>query len=737
MAFVIAEGVVEVDARINETDIRRDSRRAGTQAGDVFSSSFARSIIRGVDREFGGGRVSSRLIPGLGRRGAFVQLGGESGRGFMDGFARNLFTPNPALLSAMRTGVPAVLSSPAGVAGAAVAAIFIGSFVSAVLASGALAALGGGLIGLGALGVAASEEVTVAWERMTLRIRSGFRESASGMIPFFEKAITTIGDFFVKNLQPKLKTIFDDIAPAIQPLVDSLLKTADKFLGGISGSIKDLVPTLSKMSEQLPRLGEAAARFVNTLIDHGPEIARAFEGIVDITVNVIDALDDIIVVGTKVFNFFVDFGNMMKGIFGENPNPFGPYLKGLKAVTEGGPLDKFIDDHFRWSGALKEVNVEAESTPGAFSRIKDALIGFAGELNVGNLSMSEAIGLAGSLRNALDALSGGALAARAAEREFEAAIDSANEALAANGATLDISTAAGRANQDALDNIAESAIASASATHELTGSQEAAIGKLREGREALINAARQMGLNQSAAEALADEILGIPSRWETQFPNNAPSARDKVEGLRKKIFDIPFLRGTTFSSNADRIRAGVDALQRAIDRLSGKTVNIHTNYTSSGSPPRQGNSPGNFNRFGNVYMAQHGLVAMSRSMLFGSGGRTLFGFREPGTGGEAFIARNANRGRSLDILSTAAAWHQAMVVPMEQMRTSMRSLAVSTGARGGDGARMSPMGIGPINVTVNGLDPAQARRTGEEIADEIGDRLFNRLGKAVLARGGR
>src|SRR5665647_3824366 len=47
------------------------------------------------------------------------------------------------------------------------------------------------------------------------------------------------------------------------------------------------------------------------------------------------------------------------------------------------------------------------------------------------------------------------LSERDAQRQFQAAIDDATAALETNGQTLDITTEAGRANQDALDGIAD------------------------------------------------------------------------------------------------------------------------------------------------------------------------------------------------------------------------------------------------------------------------------------------
>jgi len=71
------------------------------------------------------------------------------------------------------------------------------------------------------------------------------------------------------------------------------------------------------------------------------------------------------------------------------------------------------------------------------------------------------------------------------------------------------------------------------------------------------------------------------------------------------------------------------------------------------------------NRFGGVYEhAQSGLLR--EAAMFSPRTPARYAFAEPGTGGEAFVPKHGDYGRSMSILSQAAAWYGARVAPREQ-----------------------------------------------------------------------
>ena len=102
------------------------------------------------------------------------------------------------------------------------------------------------------------------------------------------------------------------------------------------------------------------------------------------------------------------------------------------------------------------------------------------------------------------------LSARDAARNYQAAIDAVGESIAKNGTTLDINTEQGRANQAALDAIANSGFAVVKANAANGDSQKSLQGNLTDTYNKLIAGAGQLGITGTAAQNLARDILKVP-----------------------------------------------------------------------------------------------------------------------------------------------------------------------------------------------------------------------------------
>lgn len=63
------------------------------------------------------------------------------------------------------------------------------------------------------------------------------------------------------------------------------------------------------------------------------------------------------------------------------------------------------------------------------------------------------------------------------------------------------------------------------------------------------------------------------------------------------------------------------------------------------------------NERGGAYMAAGGLASLTSGAVFPSTGSAMYGFAEPGTGGELFVPRNGDRQRGRDLLSIGAGWY--------------------------------------------------------------------------------
>lgn len=111
---------------------------------------------------------------------------------------------------------------------------------------------------------------------------------------------------------------------------------------------------------------------------------------------------------------------------------------------------------------------------------------------------------------------GEVLSLRDAQRGLESAYDAATDALNKNGPTLDITTEKGRANQAALDDIADSTwdlIDSMKATGSSSADLQSA---METNRAKFIAAAESMGMATGDAEALANQLGLIPGSVKAQ-----------------------------------------------------------------------------------------------------------------------------------------------------------------------------------------------------------------------------
>lgn len=103
--------------------------------------------------------------------------------------------------------------------------------------------------------------------------------------------------------------------------------------------------------------------------------------------------------------------------------------------------------------------------------------------------------------------------------------------MATNGTTLNINTAQGRANEAALDAVAESAKALASSTLEQTGSQERASAALATGRQTHIESLGAFGITGQAAENYADKLGLIPSSIKTTVAATTAQGQTDLDGF--------------------------------------------------------------------------------------------------------------------------------------------------------------------------------------------------------------
>lgn len=263
------------------------------------------------------------------------------------------------------------------------------------------------------------------------------------------------------------------------------------------------------------------------------------------------------------------------------------------------------------------------------------------------------------------------------------AVVSLNTALKDNGRSLSLNTTKGRANRAELNNAIKAAQASAEAKYTETGSVRAANRAYDAHLASLRRVLRQQGANAAALRA-AFRVAGRPS-----FASPAPQDSSSTIGFVKAKLGLGqaaanarnfFTWGRpTFDTNST---TGGDELNQLFTFLEQASGAAQARYAQTGSVKsatvlynqslgvlrgilgkagmRKTDIDKLLRTYGRITLASnatggvHG--GLTQAMALGAGD-TLYQWREPSTGGEAFVPKNGPRARSEQVLQTAAGWY--------------------------------------------------------------------------------
>lgn len=146
-----------------------------------------------------------------------------------------------------------------------------------------------------------------------------------------------------------------------------------------------------------------------------------------------------------------------------------------------------------------------------------------------------------SLISAQQEAAGIVLSAREAQRSYQESLDAAKKSLKENGKTLDEGTEKGRANQEALDGIAEKALKVAETMEKNGASQEKVQGSIKKARREFVDMATDMGMPIEKARDLADKLGLVPGNYKADIEVNTAAAEVQ---LRNFLADIESADGT-------------------------------------------------------------------------------------------------------------------------------------------------------------------------------------------------
>lgn len=186
------------------------------------------------------------------------------------------------------------------------------------------------------------------------------------------------------------------------------------------------------------------------------------------------------------------------------------------------------------------------------------------------------------LRKAFDKIIGPSMNLESAQRAVADAAQATTDTLLENGATLDINTAAGRANREAIQSQAEAALAQADAMVRNGATTAEATTFANNYRDSLVGQLEMLGLTKGEIDGYLTSLGLTPENVTTslELANNAV-VKEQLEGVLGQMEGVD--KGAIAEIQADIDNGQFDAATEKINNLPGKhTVLIGVASDNSG-----------------------------------------------------------------------------------------------------------------------------------------------------------
>jgi len=376
------------------------------------------------------------------------------------------------------------------------------------------------------------------------------------------------------------------------------------------------------LEPQLRRVFAAASRLVEPLVDGAfrgaenliPGVLRAIEN----AGPVIDAISDgIAALGDATGDVFSDLA--------DNADEGATALRAMFSIIEfgvravGGTVE-FLTELF---GLLDKIAlISSRNFDGLTNRINqtakagestDDLVERFRNLGIETRTTAEQVD---ALKTAFDELFGVQMTADEALIEYHQGLQDLNEELGKGAKTLSVNSEEGRKNRSAvldqievIKKIRDSRIAEGMSIEEADEKYGAHLESMRKSM-------LQTGYSKAEVDELIGSYKAIPKKVATTVTANTTPAMTAAVKLRQYLKNIP------------------DEVVNIAMRVTGQR-----NASAAASAIRKQYA----NRWGNIHHAETGLL--NQAAAWGAGD-TMYAFREPATGGEAFIPKNGDMDRS-------------------------------------------------------------------------------------------
>ncbi|MCX5119210.1 hypothetical protein OG992_18655 [Micromonospora sp. NBC_00362] len=217
-----------------------------------------------------------------------------------------------SIVSSLGSGL-STLAGPATFIGVIAAAALAGPLVGAALAGGILAAIGGGVIGLGIVALAGDPRLKSAATKLSTTIKDTLAKAAGPLLGTEQapgpllRAMETLQKLVVE-IGPSLEKMFAAIGPYIPGLAEGIADFVRAVMPGLLAAVQAAGPILEVIALNLGPLGQAVGNFLALMAALGPAAADALNVIFYLINHVIG------VAGNLIYALGAAFGGLFQWV---------------------------------------------------------------------------------------------------------------------------------------------------------------------------------------------------------------------------------------------------------------------------------------------------------------------------------------------------------------------------------------------------------------------------------------
>lgn len=310
----------------------------------------------------------------------------------------------------------------------------------------------------------------------------------------------------------------------------------------------------------------------------------------------------LLMLGPYVDTAVEKLGDLIHGTksLGATKDDLKAFDESFARLAQSGHADIAAAEFSRFSEALRATGMSAKQIAEVFPQYQASVAALKADQELAARSMGlfgeQAVATktkldaqkqsADGLRQAIQALNDVNRSALGGMVAFEASIDAAAKAAQENAGSLQMSNGAldlndekARAAASALQDLASKTDEAAGAARDNGESWATVTGIYERGRQQLIANGQQMGLTESQARSLAEQILRTPDKT-AQLKGNMEDLQAKLNDARRQLASVPDSRRAQVQADISSLQAQVRQAQRDLYGLHDRTVWIRTYYES-------------------------------------------------------------------------------------------------------------------------------------------------------------